>query len=599
MGARGRAVDGADMPSKRIALLAAAAALALAPAAHGAPIETVVQDDALFLHGSDAEVADGLAKLRELGVDRLRLTAGWSVIAPDPDAATAPAFDAADPAAYPQGNWANLDRAVRMATAAGIRPMIDIAFWAPRWATTEPAGATARLRTGMDPARYAAFAHAVAERYSGAWRPAPGRVPPPEPSQDDAPSLVGQLLGGSQPAQQPSAQPAPAGQQPDPLPAVDAFTIWNEPNHPGFVMPQWAKEGGVWVAASADTYRAMVQAAYPQIKAVAPGAKVLIGGTSALGSDEPGTAGVPPLAFLRRLACVDDELRPVATGACAGFQPLPGDGWSHHPYSLRRLPDRVPANPDEVPVGALGRLSLTLQALVAMGRLAPADADLYLTEYGYETNPPDPQAPFSLADQGRLLAWGEDLGEQISGVRMWPQFLLRDRPGDPAGPAMRPFGDWQSGLLMADGTPKPAYATFRTPVHAECVRVAGRQWTRVWARLRQAPPGTQASVEVGGGGGRWRPTASAARASRPQRGVGRNRSEIQTLSGLPPRAGAAAVAAPAPGGTVVRFIPGAPPASVRVTWSLPGAPPIAGMQVAPTGCPSFATTSSTTKRRKA
>jgi hypothetical protein len=68
-------------------------------------------------------------------------------------------------------------------------------------------------------------------------------------------------------------------------------------------------------------------------------------------------------------------------------------------------------------------------------------------------------------------------------VRSWPQFLLRDRPGGPSGPRLRDFGDWQTGLEDADGTPKPAYASFRTPVVALC-RGARRHRLLVWGRWR-------------------------------------------------------------------------------------------------------------------
>lgn len=552
-------------------VLLASVALSLAAVApvSAAPIATVLQDDALFLHGSEAEIADGLERLRALGIDRLRLTAGWSVIAPQPDATSPPALDASDPGAYPAGNWANLDRAVRMATAAGVRPMIDIAFWAPRWATTEQLDTPNRLRTGIDATRFAAFAAAVARRYNGSWRPPVGPVPAPEPSQDSGQDPIGRLLGRRDPEPPPPVAVPPS----EPLPAVDTFTIWNEPNHPGFLLPQWAQEDGRWIPASADAYRAMVYAAYPAIKSVAPESRVLVGGTSSLGSDEPPNAGVPPLRFLRRLACVDDRLVPITSGSCSGFRPLPGDGWSHHPYSLRWLPDRVTSDPDEIPVGALGNLSLTLRELVRMGRLAPEVADLYLTEYGYETNLPDPQARFSPAEQGALLAWAEDLGTRVAGVRMWPQFLLRDRPGDPAGPTNRPFGDWQSGLMTADGVTKPAYTTFRTPVHASCEMIAGRWWTRVWARLRQPPEGVSATVEVVRRPSGWRAVASSARATR--RAAREARLAART----------ARLRVDAPEGTIVRYLPGRAPASVRVSWSTATGPALPGLEVAPTDCP--------------
>ena len=119
------------------ALVLAVLLAAAAPAAAGAatPPQTILQDDAVLLHGGDQGVKDAMARLRDLGVDRVRLTAGWSVIAPAPDAAARPDFDDTDPSAYPAGAWMNLDRAVRDAHAAGLAVMIDIAFWAPRWAT--------------------------------------------------------------------------------------------------------------------------------------------------------------------------------------------------------------------------------------------------------------------------------------------------------------------------------------------------------------------------------------------------------------------------------------------------------------------------------
>src|SRR5204863_9978249 len=92
-----------------------------------------------------------------------------------------------------------------------------------------------------------------------------------------------------------------------PLPRVPAFTLWNEPNGSGFLQPQW-RDG---VAVSADWYRRLVDVAYPAVKRAAPSATVLIGNTSDAGGDaELGRGGVPPLDFVRRLACVDAQLRP-------------------------------------------------------------------------------------------------------------------------------------------------------------------------------------------------------------------------------------------------------------------------------------------------
>jgi hypothetical protein len=478
----------------RTLVLAGLTAAALPAAAVAAPPpETVLQDDALLLHGGDQGVKDAMAQLRELGVDRVRITAGWSVIAPQPDSPVRPDFDDADPAAYPPAAWANLDRAVRDAHEAGLRVMIDIAFWAPRWATHDPASASGRLRTDIDPELYAHFAKAVATRYAGGYTPAaPHKDTPATPRNDD---LLANLLG-AHPAPATEARPDPGAA---PLPGADVFTIWNEPNHPGFVMPQWERRGGGWWPHSADVYRAMVRAAYPAIKAAAPNSTVLIGATSSGGSSTPGRSGVPPLQFIRGLACVDDRWRPITTGSCAGYTTLPGDGWSHHPYSLRTLPEAQPINRDKLPVASTPRLLAALRRLVRAGRLAPGVEQLWMTEYGYETSPPDPQAPFSPAQQANLLARAEFLGTADPAVRSWPQFLLRDRPSGPAGPRMRVAGDWQTGLEDDQGNPKPAFAAFRTPVIARCL--PGERLL-VWGRWRGVP-GAAAQVQRQAPGG-WR-----------------------------------------------------------------------------------------------
>jgi hypothetical protein len=368
---------------------------------------TIVQDDAEVLFRSDARVRATMRTLRSLGIDWLRVTANWSFIAPSPTSPRAPRFDAADPDAYPRGAWARLDRAVRLADAAGLRVMIDVGFWAPRWAVTRASRPPDRQRDGIDAARFGDFAAAVARRYSGHHRG---------------------------------------------LPAAVGFTIWNEPNFRIFLLPQRRRTADRWEVASADEYRAMVYAAVPAIRRAAPHALVLIGGTAALGTDHPKDreAQVPPLTFLRALACVDDSLQPIRTGACAGFQPLPGDGWAHHPYSPRVPPDRGDPQPDTATLADMGRLTSLLTRLHTAGRTEKR-LPLYITEFGYETNPPDPTQPVTLADQARWLPEAEAIAHHTPGVRGFAQFLLRDLPA---------VDDFQTGLLLPDGRPKPALRSF-------------------------------------------------------------------------------------------------------------------------------------------
>ncbi len=551
------------MRHHRTAIVASAVAVLAAvvcatAAATAVAAETVVQDDAHLLYRSESEVRTVLGDIRALGVDRVRLTAGWSLIAPSPDSPRRPDFNAADPAAYPAANWVYLDRAVRLANEFGLKVMIDIAFWAPRWATHDDPATPNRLRTEIDPEQYALFASAVARRYNGSFTPPLDPGPPPPPPPDS--TLLDQVFGGG--LGSPPPPPAPSAPNlPSPLPAVSMYTLWNEPNLEVFLLPQWQRRGSEWFPRSAEIYRAMVQAAYPAVKSQAPNAQVLIGGTAGTASRVPGVGSVPPLRFIRALACVDERLRPITTGTCATFRQVPGDGWAHHPYSTRTLPSRDASDANNVPVAGTPRLVATLRALASRGRLAPANADVYMTEYGYETSPPDPHAPFGPEKQGALLAQAEYIATRSPAVKMWAQFMLRDLPGDALG------SDWQSGLYFADGKPKPAASTFRTPSFASCVRSGRQRWVMVWARVRGARSPANVTLEAKHGDAGWHAAASwsSVRAARVAK--------------------AATTLALAPGVAATRYVRSESGTTYRVRWTGPDGTSQAGPEVVPSACP--------------
>jgi hypothetical protein len=541
------------------ALACIAAIPAVASAAPRPPIETILQDDAALIHGSDESVRADMERLRGLGIDRVRLTAGWSVLAPNADSATRPEnFDASDPNAYPDpwGFWAKLDRAVRMANDAGLQVMIDVAFWAPLWATSGDPG-DGRARWNINPAEYAEFTKAVVRRYNGGFTPQPpadpeqenggsnggegGEEEQPEPSQDQ--DFFNQLFGGffGQPSGSSnggSTQQQPSEAQPpsQPLPKVSMWTIWNEPNHPGFIQPQWVRTPEGFQPKSPHIYRKLVEVAYPAIKGIQPDSVVLVGGTSSTGARQPRNeqSGMQPLRFIRELACVDEQLRPKTTGDCADYRPLLGDGFSHHPYSLMHKPDFVdPRNPDNLPIGALDRLTTTLDKLVRMGRIDPKVRNVYLTEFGYETNPPDPIKPWNPEQQARFLNWSEYLAWSNPNVRAWPQFLLRDMGTVSAADAQRgkrEFGDWQSGLFFHDGSAKPSATSFKLALFAECVPApqsrasrrsrrsrSGRrarrsqvQQVRIWGHIRPGAGYQQVAVAARQSNAPWAAAATAA-----------------------------------------------------------------------------------------
>jgi hypothetical protein len=507
----GGAVWGPEIHARHVLRAPCVALAVIAALAMGAPVaradrsmETIVQDDAVLLDGNDAQVASAAARLAALGVTRVRLTASWSTIAPQADSSTAPHFDATDPNAYPPHAWDRLDRAVRDATANGLRLDIDIAFWAPLWATSDIAASHARRY--IDAAAYAQFAQAVARRYSGSFVP-PATQPPPAPS--SAP-LVPVAVGGivrpvaDLAPMQPQPQPQPQPQSQRPLPRVDMYTIWNEPNWGGFLEPQWIQSAGQWQPESAEIYRQLVYAAYPAIHQVDPRSTILVGGTASTGGG-PGADSVPPLEFIRQLACVDDHLRPLTSPPCQNFKAIPGEGWAHHPYAFGGPPGRQSANTRNATIAELPRLTALLGRLVTMGRLSPGLRDIWITEFGYPTGSQLTWTRLTESQQARFMAWAEYLAWSTRRVRSFAQFLIQDVPG------------YQTGLYQSDGTPKIAAQTFSTPLWAQYPLLP---WGRassarsptmtVWLHARTARGATQVRLEQLQADGSWQPLTGTA-----------------------------------------------------------------------------------------
>src|SRR5439155_14758743 len=167
-------------------------------------------------------------------------------------------------------------------------------------------------------------------------------------------------------------------------------------------------------------------AAYAALKAVDPQNQVLLGGLSSRGATVPGpNRNIPPLRFLREMACVNDKLEPLNDPACRDFHPLQADGFGYHPYSFEQAPDVAYGGPDTVHMADTQRLGDLLAQLHAKGRIT-TDLPVYLTEFGYESNPPDrqrgvpPEAQAGYMTEWSFLAW------RTPNVRMFAQFLFQD-----------------------------------------------------------------------------------------------------------------------------------------------------------------------------
>ncbi len=437
------------------------------------PLPITVQDDALMLHRAGSEVQATARRMANLGVDRVRLTASWSTLAPNPGSRRMPNFDATNSDAYPRESWTRLDRAVKAVSTAGMTPQIDIAFFAPLWGVKRKVRVThpGRHRWELRPGRYSKFAEAVARRYDGTHR-----------------------------------DPARQNQR---LPAVRLWATWNEPNHSAFLLPQWRRRHGTWVPRSPHLYREIHERGYAAIKKVNSANQVLLGNTAALGGLARGPRRtIAPLRFIRELACVDRRGRPLEDRPeCADFKPLQADGFAHHPYSLYDRPDVPSVHPEQITMGDLERLSALLDQLHRLGRTTTR-LPIFITEYGYETNPPDLVRGVSLRQQARYHGFATYLAWRQGDVASFAQFLMNDigPPADAGNDPVAKSRDWQSGLYFHDGRAKQhAVQAFKVPFWAEARSLAGQDVVVVFGQVRPSEGRKRMEVQMHAPDGTWIP----------------------------------------------------------------------------------------------
>jgi hypothetical protein len=519
-------------------LLAAAAVIAVlvltaspSPSQRGV-VESIFQDDDHLLYSPTPTVTHTLDTLRGLGVDRLRLTVLWAAIAPGPLGRVRPRhFDAANPAAYPAAAWAPYDRIVRLARARGIDVAFNVTAPGPLWAMASPAPILkAANHYRPAPQEFGAFVAAVGKRYSGSY-----------------------VL---------RTAPAGASQR---VPRVSYWTIWNEANQPGWLYPQWRAVASRRVMNSPRLYRLYVDAAFAALARTGhrPATDtILIGELAPEGSEATADGdAIPPIPFIRALYCVDSAYAPLRGSAAALLHcPLSGGGgafvrahpglfqatgFAHHPYSFFLAPNVPMGDPNFAPLSDLSRLEAVLDrtfTVYGVSRKLP----LYLTEYGYETNPPDPFRGVPLKRQSLYLNQAQYLAAQDPRVRSMAQFLLYDSAPNPAYPPHSPgyWNTFQTGLLFGGGAPKPSLNAYRLPIFVPRPAVSAGASLRIWGMLRAAPNSSHQQALI-----QWRP----------RRGAYRTLANVSTTdpSGFLttqvtlPGSGAVRIAWTAPGGQVL------------------------------------------------
>ncbi len=207
---------------------------------------------------------------------------------------------------------------------------------------------------------------------------------------------------------------------------------------------------------------------------------------------------VAPLAFLRQALCLDKTYKRV--GNCTN---LPADGYAHHSYSTREGPFFTPGNPDDVTMGVVGRLNRALR-LAARAGVVRDDLPIYLDEFGVQSYP-DKLLGVPLSVQPQYYAISEKLAYDNPRVASFSQYLLRDDLKSTKGGggilSQSAFPGFESGLELANGKVKPAFAGYRLPLVAT---ESGRTGVRFWGKVRPATAATQVELQQRDGHGSWR-----------------------------------------------------------------------------------------------
>jgi hypothetical protein len=340
--------------------------------------------------------AQTLREIHAFGVTQVRQVVYWRDYAPSPASKRKPDFDAGDPDAYPRETWTRLDGLMTAARRQGIAVMLTPTGPVPTWATASKKGDVDRPAPRM----FEQWVKALVRRY---------------------------------------------GEQ------VDRWSIWNEPNQPQFLMPQY-RQGKPF---SPSHYRNLYRAAHRAIRSVRGNRQdeILLGETAPRGD----RTIVHPLRFLRGVACLDKDYERL--GSCV---PLRADGYAHHAYTSKLGPRYEPPHKDDVTIGVLPRLVRALDRAGRTGRI-PSGLDIYLTQFGIQSHP-DTQSGVPVGRQPADYAVAEHIAYVTRRVALFSQYLMRDDAPRADGYRFRGF---ESGLRTSDGRAKPAYRAFANPLAAE------------------------------------------------------------------------------------------------------------------------------------
>jgi hypothetical protein len=224
-------------------------------------------------------------------------------------------------------------------------------------------------------------------------------------------------------------------------PWVRLWEVWNEPNLRRFLKPNSPR---LYV-------QRLLNPTYAALHRLRSRNRVAGGATSPRAT----ASGMSPVRFMRGMRAAHARL----------------DAYSHHPYPVTR---------GERPSGFARGVCryckgvLTLANLPVLLREVGTDFGakrIWLTEYGYQSNPPD-RSGVSRRVQAQYLAEAALRARRARFVDVLIHFMVKDE---------RRLAGWQSGLFTASGAIKPAFNSFMLPI-VQASRSGSR--TTVWGQVR-------------------------------------------------------------------------------------------------------------------
>src|SRR5271165_6970050 len=251
------------LPPSRVRALVAAVAGCAALGAAGATPVLASHGQLTFFEAprqleNTALRAKTFKQLQLLGVKALRVELHWNEAAPSSKSRRRPHFDATNPSSY---NWGQIPAVLYQAQRLNWPVLLTVTGFVPKWATAAHNDMVTR---------------------------------PDDKFFEEFMTAVGRRLGSE----------------------VTYWALWNEPNIPGWLSPQFNSNG---TPASPRLYRGLFQSGYKGLQAAGLASpKVFFGETAPFGVDsirrgESTKQEMSPLVFMREALCLNSSYHKAST----------------------------------------------------------------------------------------------------------------------------------------------------------------------------------------------------------------------------------------------------------------------------------------------